>query len=131
MAHLTSDAFSGFSEFSGVPFTLNASAPTGNLDPAFADLLEFEPEIPFQGALSRANLAPQLFRRFQGQRSRFFNQFLARQDEDIRAGLAPTERFADFINQPGFFQEQANQLSPSERFGFGSAQRFSPRTAFR
>ena len=128
MAH---ESLNAFSEFEGVPFTVNASAPTGNLDPAFADLLEFEPEIPFQGALSRANLAPQLFRRFQGQRSRFFGQFLARQDQDIRAGLAPTERVADFFNRPGFFQEEAFKLSPAERFGPGSAQRFSPRTAFR
>lgn len=122
---------SGFSEFSGVPFTENTSAPSATISPTFSDLLELEPGIPFQGALSRANLSPNLFRRFQGERERFFGQFQAMLDEQIRSGLAPTGRFADFINQPGFFQQQAAQLSPTQRFGGGSAQRFSPRTSFR
>ena len=60
---------------------------TRNINSPFGFLLDEEPEVPFQGALQRANLSPNLFRMFQGQRSNLFNQFQGLLDQQIRLSL--------------------------------------------
>ncbi|MFQ6027856.1 MAG: hypothetical protein ACE5Q6_10230 [Dehalococcoidia bacterium] len=116
--------FLGENPFSS--FMDDAQTSLGSSDP-FLDILEFEPNIAFQGALHRANLTPNLFRRFQSDRNRIFGQYQALLDEQIRAGMLPSARFADFI-QNYDFQREAMNLSPSERFG--DISRFAPRTTF-
>lgn len=122
------NAFSGF--FGNTAFdAFEAFDSSTNPAPnnAFGDILEFETQIPFQGALQRANLTPNLQRKFRGQRDRFFNQFQGLLDQQIRAGQTPDLRFADFAQNIDFRAEAFNE-SPSQRFGDTS--RFDPRTSF-
>jgi len=102
-------------------------SPVSSLQSPFADLLEGEPEIAFQGALQRAGPTPNLFKQFQGQRNELFNQFQGLLDQQIRQGLTPNLRFADFIGNFDFGR-QAFATPPSERPGGTSG--FMPRTSF-
>ena len=90
------------------------------------DILEFEPEIPFQGALQRSNPTPNQLATFRNQRQTIFNQFLATLDEQIRAGQAPSDRFADFIGEYDFGRE-FERFAPGQRAG-GDVGRFAPPT---
>ena len=92
----------------------------------FADFLETEPEIPYQGALGRANLTPNQLRTFRGQRQNIFNQFLSQLDEQMRAGQMPSARFSDFIGEFNFPREY-QRFAPSDRSGAGIS-RFAPPT---
>lgn len=92
----------------------------------FADFVETEPEIPYQGALSRANLTPNQLRTFRGQRQNIFNQFLSQLDEQMRAGQMPSARFSDFIGDFNF-QREYQRFAPSDRPGSGIG-RFAPPT---
>jgi len=92
----------------------------------FADFVETEPDIPYQGALARANLTPNQLRTFRGQRQNIFNQFLSQLDEQMRAGQMPSARFSDFIG--GFdFPREYQRFAPSDRSGAGIG-RFAPPT---
>ena len=104
-------------------FNLPAPGPTSNLDPAFADLLEQQPEIPFQGALQRANLTPNQSEFFRNRRQESFNQFQGILDQQIRAGEVPSARFGDFIGNFDFGRE-FNQRAPSSQFGRSTASPF-------
>jgi hypothetical protein len=102
--------------------------PVRNIDSPFGFLLEEAPEIPFQGALQRANLSPNLLRMFEGQRSNLFNQFQGLLDQQIRQGMIPNLQFGDFMGNFDFGRE-AFRTPPGERIGGGTS-RFAPRTQF-
>ena len=76
----------------------------------FSDFLETNPEVPFQGALNRSNPTPNQQEFFQTpqQRSLLFNQFQGTLDQLLQAGQVPgvDDTFANFVNQPNFFQDQ-------------------------
>lgn len=99
--------------------------PFGDL---FADVLEEEPEIPFQGALKRANLTPNQFQTFRNQREAITKQFQAQLDEQFRRGMLPTGTATDFFRNFDFGKE-FQRFSPSQRIGSGS-QRLSPLQIF-
>lgn len=104
--------------------TFESSAPVSPIDPnnIFADLLEEEPDIPYFGAVQRAKLNPNQLSYFRTQRQNVFNEFQGLLDQQIRAGLAPSQRFADFVgNYP--FKQRFHSQAPSQRIG-GS---YSPR----
>ena len=123
-ADFQSDPFFDF----GANFFQSQVDPTSQIDSPFADLLEQEPDIPFQGALQRANLTPNLLQQFQGQRSQLFNQFQGLLDQQIRQGLLPNLRFGDFMGNFDF-QRESFRTPPSERAG-GDVSQFRPRTQF-
>jgi hypothetical protein len=102
--------------------------PVRSMDSPFGDILEMEPDIPFQGALQRANLSPNLLQMFQGQRSNLFNQFQGLLDQQMRQGMIPNLRFGDFMGNFDF-ERESFRTPPSERIGGGTSQ-FAPRTSF-
>lgn len=128
-----------FAEFRGTSFG-DFSDPSVNFDfnqftqggstadlGIFGDILESQPEIPFQGALQRANLTPNLLQQFQGERRSIFNQFQGFLDQQIQQGLAPSLRFGDFVRNFDFQRESLSR-PPSTRFG-ADVSRFAPRTS--
>lgn len=122
--------FADFQEDPFFQFGTRFSRPmtsTGNLGIS-GDILEVEPDIPFQGALQAGNLSPNLFRMFQGQRSNLFNQFQGLLDQQMRQGMIPNLRFGDFMTDFDF-EREAFRLPPDQRIGGGTSQ-FAPRTQF-
>lgn len=83
-----------------------------------ADYLDEEPDIPFQGALSRANLTPNQYQTFRNQRQNIFGQFQAMLDNQLRQGQLPTGRFPDFADQFDFTKE-FQRFAPGQRVGGG------------
>jgi hypothetical protein len=129
MADPFSEMFQG--SFPGVSSAFQSTAGGGSATTPyganpFADFVETEPDIPYQGALARANLTPNQLRTFRGQRQNIFNQFLSQLDEQMRAGQMPSARFSDFIG--GFdFPREYQRFAPSDRSGAGIS-RFAPPT---
>lgn len=120
-----------FSQFAPQNFFQNAGqlvAPTSTLAGPFAEFFEQEPEIPFRGAIQRASLSPNQREFFRNQFSTIFGQFQGLLDQQIRAGLTPDARFADFVGNFDF-QDEFRSLLPSQRPGLGIAN-FAPRTTF-
>jgi hypothetical protein len=115
-----------FDQF-GDDFFSSPVGPASELG-VFGDLLEDQPEIPFQGALQRADLTPNLFQQFRGQRENLFNQFQGLLDQQIRQGLTPNVRFADFIGNFNFGRESF-RTPPGQRVGGGTSE-FAPPTQF-
>ena len=111
----TPDPFS-FGGSSGGTSQQPIPGPYGDI---FADLLEEEPEIPFQGALSRAKLTPNQFQTFRNQRENIFKQFQAQLDAQLRQGILPTARFADFVGDFNF-EREFERFAPSQRVGGGT-----------
>jgi len=103
--------------------------PAANLEGPFADFLEQEPQIPFQGALQRAQLNPNQRDFFRNQFSDIFGQFQGLLDQQIRAGLTPDLRFADFVGNFDF-GDVFQRLTPDQRQGIGSPTPFRPLTTF-
>jgi len=108
MGHPSFDPF--FAEeqhpFSGSAFDPSALETPQTAPNLFIDFLEEEPDIPFFGALGRSDPTPNQRDFFQNQRNNIFNQFQGILDQQIRAGELPSARFAEFVNQPNFFEEQ-------------------------
>jgi hypothetical protein len=121
-----SDPFFNFG--GGSPLQPMSAAPVSSIQSPFADILETEPDIPFQGALQRGNLTPNQMRQFQNQRGEVFRQFQGLLDQQIRAGLTPDLRFADFMGNFNFGRE-AFRTPPGQRVGGGTSQ-FAPKTTF-
>ena len=117
-----------FFNFGGGAMPPMSVAPVSMMQSPFADILETEQDIPFQGALQRANLTPNQMRQFQNQRGEIFRQFEGLLDQQIRAGLTPDLRFADFMGNFNFGRE-AFRTPPSQRIGGGTSQ-FAPKTTF-
>jgi hypothetical protein len=91
----------------------------------FDEFQELEPEIPFQGALDRANLTPNQLQTFRNQRGNIFKQFLGRLNRQIEGGQFPDARFTDFIEDFDFGRE-FQKFAPSQRIG--SVGNFAPPT---
>ena len=92
------------------------------------DFLESEPEIPFQGALARANLTPNQFLTFRNARENIFKQFQAQLDEQFRKGMLPTGTATNFFRNFDF-QREFQRFGPSQRLGGGPG-RFRPPIRF-
>ena len=107
-----------FDQFGGDFF----SNPIDDIDNSFADFFEEEPEIPFQGALQKANLPFNQRQTFKNKRQEIFNQFqgLLRFD--------PTLRFTNLIDAFDFNRESF-RTPPGQRVGGGTSQ-FRPPTTF-
>ena len=112
--------------------TGSGGTPTGSQsfpDNPFADYLEIEPDIPYQGALSKANLTPNQYQTFRNQRNNIFGQLQAKWMEQFQQGLMPTERFTDFVGNFDFNKE-FQRFQPSQRAG-GNLGGFAPPVRFR
>ena len=135
------DAFADFQNFGGSinrfgvdPFTdfrkreepFTEVAPTSLLDPAFATLLEELPEIPYQGALQRADLTPNQRDFFRNRRQELFDQFQGVLDQQVRSGEVPSARFGDFIGNFDFGRE-FQQRAPSSAFARTTSSPFAVR----
>mgnify|MGYP003140101789 CR=1 FL=1 len=112
--------------YGGNPLSGNLG-PEGNLpnlpNPGFrSDLFSsFRDEnlnIPFAGAVGRANLTPNELRNIPGQRANILNLFLARLDDQLKQGLAPTQRGSEFLDQFDFsnYFRQRNPSAFETRF---------------
>jgi len=111
----------GLDAFQTAPLNTFSFGPYSRLPSSqnpFGDFLEEEPEIPFQGALRRANLTPNQFATFRNQRQNIFNQFLAKLDDQLQQGVLPEDRFSDFVNQFDFTKE-FQRFAPGQRAGGG------------
>ena len=111
--------------------TTNSGGGSGSLpfaDNPFADYLETEPDIPYQGAVAKANLTPNQYQTFRNQRNTIFGQFQAKLMEQFQQGLMPTERFTDFVGQFDFNKE-FQRFQPSQRAG-GNLGGFAPPVRF-
>ena len=92
--------------------------PSTFTDNPFADYLETEPDIPYQGAVAKANLTPNQFQTFRNQRNTIFGQFQARLMEQFQQGQMPTERWTDFSGNFDFNKE-FQRFAPGQRAGGG------------
>ena len=97
-------------------------------DNPFADYLETEPDIPYQGALAKGNLTPNQYQTFRNQRNTIFGQFQAKLMEQFGQGLMPTERFGDFVGNFDFNKE-FQRFAPGQRVGGGLGS-FAPPVRF-
>lgn len=120
-----------FSQFAPPSFFQNFNqpvAPASTLNSPFADFLEENPRIPFQGAVQRASLSPNQRNFFRGQFDNIFGQFEGLIDQAIRGGGTPDARVADFFGNFDF-QDEFSRLLPTQRPGAGPLN-FAPRTTF-
>ena len=106
----------------------SGGSPSTFTDNPFADYLETEPDIPYQGALAKGNLTPNQFQTFRNQRNTIFGQFQARLMAQFEQGQMPTERFTDFVGNFDFNKE-FQRFQPSQRAG-GNLGGFAPPVRF-
>lgn len=105
-------------------------AQTGPYADIFKDYLEAEPDIPYQGALARANLTPNQMLTFRNRRQDIFRQFQAQLDEQFRHGIMPTATETDFYRNFDYAKE-FQRYAPSQRVGENVGQFAPPMRVFR
>ena len=94
----------------------------------FLDLLEGTPEAAYYSRPEMFGTSPLQRRYFQNQFRDIHNQYLGQLGSQLRAGVMPTQRFTEFLEQPDYFSRQFRSQAPSLRGA--TTQRFAPPTRF-
>lgn len=101
----------------------------------FLDLLEGDPEATYYSRPDLFGTSPRQRRYFQNQFRDVHNQYLGQLGKQLRAGVAPSLRFSQFLDypntyseQPDFFRRQYMSQTPTTRGA--TTQRFAPQTRF-
>lgn len=97
----------------------------------FLDLLEGDPQAAYYSMPGMFGTSPRQRRYFQNQFRDIHNQYLGQLGSQLRAGVMPTQRFTEFLEQPSdpdFFRRQYMSQTPTTRGA--TTQRFAPPTRF-
>ena len=81
----------------------------------FSDVREDDPRGIFFNALNQADLTPNQLEFFENDQQNIIGQFAGILDQALAEGRFPTETFAGFVGQPGFFGEQFRRRAPQQR----------------
>lgn len=100
-------------------------------DNPFADWMELNPRVgyfSYQNQWGGQGASPNQRRYYQKAFSDIHDEYLARLGQQIRGGMAPTERFNDFLQSYPFTERYLQQ--PPELTGRSNFSRFAPRARF-
>ena len=98
--------------------------------PFLEDLFEEEPRLGYYSKIASFNPYGQtksLRQYYENAFQNVFNQYLGALGGQVRAGVDPTLRFGDYLEQFPF-QQQFEGLDPGERGAYTA--RYAPRTSF-
>jgi hypothetical protein len=94
----------------------------------FSSLLETMPEAAYYSRPEMFGTSPRQRRYFQNQFRDIHNQYLGQLGKQLRAGVMPSMRFTEFLEQPDFLRRQYMSQTPAARGA--TTQRFAPPTRF-